>query len=66
MIKSGLIGDMTGASANFSRAAYKFNKMFPKTVNTRPPDKLQMTSDGFFRDMNIPFEGLTDDEKDAW
>jgi len=66
VIKSGLIGDMTGASANFSRAAYKFNKMFPKTLNTSPPDKLQMTSDGFFRDMNIPFEGLTDDEKDAW
>jgi len=22
--------------------------------------------EGFFRDMDIPYEGLTDDEKDAW
>ena len=36
----------------------------------REKDRTKQTKivqdDGFFRDMDIPYEGLTDDEKDAW
>lgn len=30
------------------------------------PTYVDADSDGFFSDLDIPYEGLTDDEKDAW
>jgi len=36
-------------------------KEYDKTKQTKKID-----DDGFFRDMDIPYEGLTDDEQDGW
>ena len=39
----------------------RFAKWMPKETAYNPPKE-----EGFFRHMDIPYEGLTDDEKDAW
>ena len=43
---------------------YKFFYDIREMDRTKQTKKVQ--DDGFFRDMDIPYEGLTDDEKDAW